>query len=237
MTPQIRLLFIGLAALGAAVLGYYFYDRTANTPPESPALASSAGAAEAGAGVAVPAPGAASGPRIPEVRPEFTLKDPDGAPRSIREWDGRSLVVNFWATWCAPCRREIPLLNALQAEYAPQGFEVIGVAVDFHEDVVAFMAQVPIDYPVLIGEEDGLEAAEAFGVSTMAFPFTAFTDDQGRILTVHMGEIHEPEARAILGVVQQVNAGELAPAAARLAIRDALDALAEAPGAEPAAAT
>ncbi|MCZ8133327.1 MAG: TlpA disulfide reductase family protein [Steroidobacteraceae bacterium] len=209
MTKPLRFLFLGLVLLGGAVLGFYVYDREQRDS-----------AAAAGPLVAT---------KIPDTRPVFSLKDPEGRVRSITEWDGKSLMVNFWATWCAPCRREIPLLNALQTEYAPRGFEVIGVAVDFHEDVVAFMKEVPVRYPVLIGEQDGLDAAGAFGVNTMAFPFTAFTDRQGRILTVHMGEIHEPEARAILGVVERVNAGELDVGQARTAIEQALAALPKTP--------
>jgi thiol-disulfide isomerase/thioredoxin len=228
VTPSLRLLFVGLAALGAGVLGYYFYDRSQAAAP-APAAAVAAAPGEASATDAATSAGAAqdgaADPKVPDVRPVFTLKDVAGKPRSITEWDGRSLVVNFWATWCAPCRREIPLLNALQKEYAPHGVEVIGIAVDFVEDVAKYMQETPIVYPVLVGEQDGLDAAAAFGVKTMAFPFTAFTDAKGRILTVHVGELHAPQARAILDVVARVNRGELEPPAAREAIRTALDAL------------
>ena len=136
--------------------------------------------------------------RVPDLRPEFSLQDSDGAMRSIAEWNGRPLVINFWATWCPPCRREIPLLNALRKEYASQGFEVIGIAVDFRDDVIAYMADTPIDYPMLIGEQDGLDVARAFGMETMGFPFTIFTDSQARIVTVHVGELHRAQAEAFL---------------------------------------
>jgi thiol-disulfide isomerase/thioredoxin len=230
VTPALRLLFVGLAALGAGVLGYYFYDRS-RAPAAEPVTATAA------AGAASPATAAPAGePTVPELRPVFTLKDVQGQPRSITEWDGKSLVVNFWATWCAPCRREIPLLNALHTEFAPQGVEVLGIAVDFVEDVAKYMQETPIAYPVLVGEQDGLDAAEAFGVKTMAFPFTIFVDARGRILTVHMGEIHEPEARAILAVLARVNAGELQPPEAREAVKAALAALPKPPAdAAPAA--
>ena len=77
----------------------------------------------------------------------------------------------------------------------------------------------------LVGEDDGLEAARGFGVETMAFPFTAFIDAAGRVLLVHLGELHENQARAILGVVARVDAGALTPAAARTEIKTALAAL------------
>jgi thiol-disulfide isomerase/thioredoxin len=232
VTPSLRLLFIGLAALGAGVLGYYFYDLS-RQPAADPAVTAATTTTTATSTDAAPAaqPG---DPKVPEMRPVFTLKDVTGKPRSITEWDGKSLVVNFWATWCAPCRREIPLLNALHAEFAPQGVEVLGIAVDFVEDVAKYMQETPISYSILVGEQDGLDAAEAFGVKTMAFPFTIFVDNRGRILTVHMGEIHEPEARAILAVLGRVNAGELQPPEAREQVKKALAALPK-PAAAPAA--
>jgi thiol-disulfide isomerase/thioredoxin len=226
VTPAIRLLFVGLAALGVGVVGYWLYDRSRTHEPVAPvAIAPAASPAEAASGEAGPQPGELPGPKIPTTRPTFTLKDVDGKPRSITDWDGKAIVVNFWATWCAPCRREIPLLNALHAEYAPKGVEVVGVAVDFADDVKKYMEKMPIRYAVLVGEEDGLAAAGEFGVKSMAFPFSAFVDGRGRVLTVWMGEIHEPEARAILGVLLRMNAGDLEPEQARATLQTALEAL------------
>jgi thiol-disulfide isomerase/thioredoxin len=221
----LRLAFAGLAVLGAAVIGALIYDRFVRHAPR-PADATGLPAEHAGAPGAAPAV-AITGelPTVPVQRPLFSLADAAGRRRSITEWDGKALVVNFWATWCAPCRRELPLLNRLQAEFAPRGIQVLGVAVDFAEDVRAFTRDFPVAYPILIGEQDGLDAARAFGVATIAFPFTAFSDARGRIITVHMGELHEPEARTILGVVLKVDAGALTPGEARGAITAALAAL------------
>jgi thiol-disulfide isomerase/thioredoxin len=224
VTPAIRLLFVGLAALGAGVLGYYIYDRVRAPVPQVVTLPVTS-PDEAASGEAGPRPGELQGPQIPATRPDFTLHDLAGKPRSIAEWNGKSLVVNFWATWCAPCRREIPLLNRLHAEFAPRGVEVVGIAVDFAPDVAKYMKEFPIGYPVLIGEEDGLAAASAFGVKSMAFPFSAFVDAKGRVLTVYMGEIHEPQARAILDVLGRMSAGELEPEQARAELAKTLAAL------------
>ena len=156
---------------------------------------------------------------IPERRPEITLADRDGKPRALSEWDGKALVINFWATWCAPCRREIPMLKALANEYRGQGVEVIGIAVDFRDDVLQYLQKMPIDYTVLIGEQDGMDAARAFGIETIGLPFTVFTDSSGRIATIHVGELHRPQAEAILNLVREVDSGTIDMATARAQIR------------------
>ena len=152
---------------------------------------------------------AASAAVIPENRPDITLADRDGKRRSLAEWDGKPQVINFWATWCAPCRREIPMLNALARDGAYPEFVLIGIAVDFREDVLRFLAGTPIDYTVLIGEQDGLDAARAFGMESLGLPFTAFVDKAGRIVTIHVGELHRSQADVILSAVRAVDAGEI----------------------------
>jgi thiol-disulfide isomerase/thioredoxin len=168
----------------------------------------------------VPAPQIASTTaddlKIPSHLPEFTLTDREGATRSIRSWPGKSMIVNFWATWCAPCRREIPLLNQIQSAREADGFQVVGIAVDFREDVLTYADEIGIDYPLLIGEQDGLDAIAKFGIAATGFPFTVFTDQQSRIVLTHLGELTEPESKVILNVVGQVNRGELTPQAARV---------------------
>jgi thiol-disulfide isomerase/thioredoxin len=154
--------------------------------------------------------------KLPEKLPDFTLGDLQGEPRSILSWPGKSMIVNFWATWCAPCRREIPLLNELQRQHGDAGFQIVGVAVDFRDDVVRYAKEIKIEYPVLIGEQDGLEAANKVGPGTGgALPFTVFTDNQARVVMLHIGEIDKEEARILIGAVNRVNSGELTPEAAR----------------------
>lgn len=152
---------------------------------------------------------------LPETLPDFTLADIDGQPRSIRSWQGKSMIVNFWATWCAPCRREIPLLNKIHAEHGAEGFQIVGVAVDFRDDVLKYAKEIGIDYPLLIGEQDGLEAVTKFGRGSLGFPFTVFTDNQQRLVLFHLGEIHPPQAKVMMDAVRRVNSGELTPLAAR----------------------
>jgi thiol-disulfide isomerase/thioredoxin len=179
-----------------------------------------------------PPPPAVSAPvaGLPALRPVFSLEDATGRMRSITEWDGRALVVNFWATWCPPCRREIPLLNELQREHAADGVQVIGVAVDFRDDVRSYLEQTPVEYPVLIGEQAGLDVMRAFGMETAGFPFTVFTDRKGVIVAVFVGELHRPQAQAILATVRDVDAGRLTAMAARTRIEQQLAALKASPG-------
>jgi thiol-disulfide isomerase/thioredoxin len=157
--------------------------------------------------------------QIPEVLPDFTLATLEGPPRALSSFTQPSLVVNFWATWCAPCRREIPLLRQLRADRGAQGVEIVGVAVDFREDVVRYAAEIGLDYPLLIGEEDGMAAADSFGLDPV-FPFTVFADAERRIIAVKIGELHADEADFILDHVAKVNAGALTAEVARKLIAD-----------------
>ena len=86
---------------------------------------------------------------------------------------------------------------------------LIGIAIDFREDVLTYLKATPIDYTVLIGEEDGLDAARAFGMESLGLPFTAFVDQQGRIVTMHLGELHRPQADLILSIVAALDAGRI----------------------------
>jgi thiol-disulfide isomerase/thioredoxin len=171
-----------------------------------------------------PAPTAAAAPQapasvIPDRRPDVTLADRDGKLRSLSEWDGRPQIINFWATWCAPCRREIPMLNELARDPALADFALIGIAIDFREDVLRFLAETPIEYTVLIGEQDGLDASAAFGMRSLGLPYTAFVDRTGRIVTIHLGELHRSQADVILSAVRALDAGEIDLPAAQERIR------------------
>jgi thiol-disulfide isomerase/thioredoxin len=172
---------------------------------------------------------AAAADTLPATLPDFTLGDLAGKPTSIRSWPGKSMIVNFWATWCAPCRREIPLLRELQQQHAAEGFQIVGVAVDIREDVVKYAQEIGIDYPVLIGEQDGLDAVNKFGQGSIGFPFTVFTDNQGRIVLFHLGEIRKEQADVLFGAIRDVNSGKLTPAAARVVAAKQLAAIAPQP--------
>jgi len=153
--------------------------------------------------------------QIPEVVPEITLPDGAGVRHNVAsEWKGHPLVINFWATWCEPCRREIPLLKSLRHQHSAQGLQVVGIAVDVRKAVLEYAHDMHIDYPVLIGEQEGLDAVSKFGMETV-FPFSVFADAQGRIVTLKIGELHPAEAALILDRVEDVDNGRMPLAQAR----------------------
>jgi thiol-disulfide isomerase/thioredoxin len=202
-------------AVAAAAVGFGIYRY--GIEPNLTGASAPAPAAESASPPAETAPAEApAAAQLPETLPDFTLGDLQGQPRSILSWPGKSMIVNFWATWCAPCRREIPLLNEIQRQHGPEGFQIVGVAIDFRDDVVKYAQEIKIEYPVLIGEQDAMEAANKVGPSTGgALPFTVFTDNQARVVLLHLGEIDKEEARILIGAVNRVNSGELTPQAAR----------------------
>ena len=213
-----RLLGAALIVIAAGAAGYFAYRAK---QPDSGSLTQ---VTEPTAPAAAPAPeSTTNSPKpksIPDTLPDITLADRDGKPTKLSSFGGRPLMVNFWATWCAPCRREIPLLNKIRMQRKAQNAEIVGVAVDFRDDVLKFVAKTPLNYPLLIGEEDGLAAAEAFGMG-MAFPFSVFVDSQNRILTVKIGELHEDEANFAFDRLRDIDNGILTRKAAQEAVADA----------------
>jgi thiol-disulfide isomerase/thioredoxin len=214
---------IGIAAaLGFMAQRHFNSDgSTVTAAATSPAAGIAPATEESGA---APPPADATdvaAPRVPEVLPQFELADRDGKKRRLAEWAGRPLMVNYWATWCGPCRREIPLLNALRKQRSAQQLEIIGIAVDFREDVLKYAEQTEISYPLLIGEEDGLAAVKAAGMQP-AFPFTIFADSKQRIVALKVGELHQDEADLILDRIVAVDAGKLELPAAREQIAEGL---------------
>jgi thiol-disulfide isomerase/thioredoxin len=143
--------------------------------------------------------------KIPDRLPQFSLEDSTGKKTPITSFGEKSLIINFWATWCAPCRSEIPLLKNLHAEWAGRGVSVVGIAVDYRDKVLEFAHSFNIGYPLLIGEQDALDAAAAFGVENPVFPFTVFTDRRGEVVALFIGELHRPQAELILAEVQNLN--------------------------------
>jgi thiol-disulfide isomerase/thioredoxin len=193
-------------------------------------------------GIAVPA-GVASAPEpreiaeavdtthpiVPAKLPQFALKDLGGKIISVSSWEGKSLMINFWATWCAPCRREIPLLKALAGDWADRDVRVVGIAVDYPDKVRQFANEFKIAYPVLVGEQDAMDVAADFGMASPGFPFTVFTDKRGQVVALFLGELHRPQAEFILLEVQKLNQDRIQLPEARETIAEGLDKMAAKP--------
>jgi len=199
---------VAMLTLSAAG-GFWLYRVTAPAPTLRPVSGEAAHEAPTASSVEEPPK-----PTIPERVPPLELPGLDGKTHAFGEWQGRPLLINFWATWCEPCRREVPLLRTLKREHAAEGLEIIGVAIDSPDAVHQFIGRLGIDYPVLVGEEDGLAAVTAFGMDTV-LPFSVFADPGGRILTVKVGELHRDEADLILDRLRKLETGALTLAAAR----------------------
>jgi thiol-disulfide isomerase/thioredoxin len=133
-------------------------------------------------------PAAVSTPPLQaQMLPTFSMPDLDGNETSIHSWPDTPLIVNFWATWCAPCLREIPML--MDYQQAQPDVQIVGIAVDREDAVRDFAADMEFSYPVLVGP-GSFEAVAAFGVDYVALPLTVFVAADGRVLATHMGEVH-----------------------------------------------
>ncbi len=173
---------IALIALGA---GAFLADRTLSGSTDAPAAAASTEAASAAT----------------QAMPAVTLTGLEGTQVSLSEFEGQPLLINFWATWCRPCRKEIPLLIALREEHEAQGLEVVGIAIDELEPTRDMAAAFGITYPIVVGEQEGIDAMVAFGAPTTALPFTAAVDRDGQIVAGHVGELTAEDAQRLLAEV------------------------------------
>ncbi|HEU4621279.1 MAG TPA: TlpA disulfide reductase family protein, partial [Burkholderiaceae bacterium] len=125
----------------------------------------------------------------------LTLPDPSGQPQALGQWRGRPLILNFWATWCAPCVEEMPELQRLHDVYSPKGAHVLGLAVDRGEAVAEFARKLAIRYPLLIAGASGADLARALGNAAGGLPFTLAIRADGQLHASHVGKIRYEQAR------------------------------------------
>lgn len=127
---------------------------------------------------------AASAASVSGPAPNFTLKSLSGKNMKLSEMRGNVVLINFWASWCAPCREEMPLLNALHSKYEPLGFTVLGVNVEEHEkNARGFLKNFPVDFPVLLDNQNTVSKL----YDVIAMPTTVVVDRDGNMRFLHRG--------------------------------------------------
>jgi thiol-disulfide isomerase/thioredoxin len=134
---------------------------------------------------------------VDELR-RLTLPDVEGRPRSLSDWRGKVLVVNFWATWCEPCREEIPALMRARRKYAANGLEVVGIALDSAGKVRVFASELQIDYPLLIGSLETIDLSRRLGNRLGALPYTVVLDRTGQVVFTRLGGVSDAQLDAAL---------------------------------------
>jgi thiol-disulfide isomerase/thioredoxin len=164
-----------------------------------------------GAGLAAAAAGFLAGPALLKLGGDgegdallaAKFADLEGKTRRLAEWKGKVLVCNFWATWCTPCREEIPLLVAARQKYGHSGVEIVGIAVDNVDKVREFSSTFKISYPVLLAEADGLDLMRRVGNTSGGLPYTVITDRRGALIHRKLGALKSAELEGFLGPLAQ----------------------------------
>lgn len=130
----------------------------------------------------------------------FRLRFPDvsGKDQSLAQWRDNILIINFWATWCEPCRKEIPVLQQVQEKHAANRVQIVGISVDSVDKVRQFAIEYRIGYPLVIGTMEAIDLTRRLGNKAAGLPFTVVLDRTGRVVKTHLGGISEPELESAI---------------------------------------
>jgi len=144
---------------------------------------------------------AVSASALDQKMSEFTLPDLKGVDHNISEWQGNVIVLNFWATWCPPCRKETPLFVSLQEQYGQRGLQFIGVAIDDPQKVADFINTYGVNYPMLVGAENAIDIAKQYGNRFGSLPYTVVINRQGKISHIQYGEFKRDMAEKTINTL------------------------------------
>lgn len=133
-----------------------------------------------------------------------SLPDTSGQAQALSQWKGKTLVVNFWATWCAPCVDEMPELSALQTEISHKNMQIIGVGIDTAENIRAFSTTYNISYPLYTGGIGGTELTRLFGNQGGGLPFTVLVAPDGTVQKTYLGRLNMDALRQDLNLGKAV---------------------------------
>jgi thiol-disulfide isomerase/thioredoxin len=172
----------GLLAAIALIAGSagYFVSRERHVPPASP-----------------PASPAARQAAVDALL-DTQFATSEGQWQKLSAWRGKVLVVNYWATWCPPCREEMPMFSLLHDKYQDQGVQFVGIGIDSVDKIREFQTKEKVSYPLLVGTFDAMTSSQRLGNTAQALPFTVIIDRQGRLDLVKLGKLTEAELESKL---------------------------------------
>ena len=137
-------------------------------------------------------------PRDAAALLSLSLPDTSGRQQSLAQWRGKVVVVNFWATWCAPCREEMPEFVKIQRELGPKGLQFVGIAIDQAEKVEQFANELDLNYPALIGGYAAVELSKTLGNPLSALPFTIVISRKGTVARTQLGAVDPTKLRSTI---------------------------------------
>jgi thiol-disulfide isomerase/thioredoxin len=156
------------------------------------------------AGIAAAAAGAVAGALALQARSGAAdllaarYPDLEGRVHRLLDWRGKVLLCNFWATWCAPCREEVPILVSAKGQWAAHGLEVVGIGIDSAAKMREFSKTYKINYPLLVADATALELMRKLGNRGGGLPYTVILDDTGAVVRRHLGAFTAPDLRRLL---------------------------------------
>ena len=133
----------------------------------------------------------------------LNLPDAEGRPQPVTQWRGKLLLANFWATWCEPCREEMPLLVKAHQQYAPKNLQIVGIALDSVAKVQQFAKELNIPYPLALGSLGAIDITRKFGNTAAGLPYTLAVAADGRVATRHLGGMTSAQLEAAIGTAMK----------------------------------